>query len=90
MKPPIPVTDFAGSTRMMQSTGIAYISTPMIPLCSTDIGTSFCGSCISSAAPFCSSKPTRLKRRIGTSPKKTERVGPQLVRREPAAPCLIP
>ena len=58
MKPPIPVTAFAGSTRMMQRTGITYMSTPVMPLRSTDSGTSFCGFSISSAAPFWSSKPT--------------------------------
>uniref|UniRef100_A0A6J5ZWE4 Unannotated protein n=1 Tax=freshwater metagenome TaxID=449393 RepID=A0A6J5ZWE4_9ZZZZ len=54
----MPVTWSSGNTSRMQRIGTAYISTPAMPLRKTDLGTSFCGSCISSAAPFCSSKPT--------------------------------
>ncbi len=54
----MPVTAFAGSTSKMQKIGITYMSTPVMPLRSTESGTSFCGFSISSAAPFWSSKPT--------------------------------
>ena len=42
----------------MQRIGTEYMRTPVMPLRRTESGTSFCGFCISSAAPFCSSKPT--------------------------------
>src|SRR3954470_17855286 len=58
MKPPMPVTFESGSTRMMQPTGMMYMSTPAMPLLRIETGTSRCGFSISSAAPFCSSKPT--------------------------------
>src|SRR4051794_15559520 len=49
MKPPIEVTALAGSTSRMQKIGITYMSTPVIPEISTEIGTSRWGSSISSA-----------------------------------------
>ena len=58
MKPPIPEIALVGSTSRIPRTGIAYRSTPMIPLRNTVTGTSRCGSTISSAAPFWSSNPT--------------------------------
>ena len=49
---------FAGSTSRMQKIGTTYMRTPVMPLRRIEIGTSRCGSSISSAAPFCNSKPT--------------------------------
>jgi hypothetical protein len=58
MNPPMPVTLLAGSTSRMQKIGMTYMRTPAMPLRRIESGTSFCGFSISSAAPFCSSKPT--------------------------------